>query len=355
MASLCKPASQAQPLQEAMLDSLVLYPNNQPQEKHVSSEQRASYSIYQANELALPESSSSLPNYYTTLALGATVVCSAGALMQYTQTGLWHQSDRLMSEKTIVQSEQSEPATAVVTPPISASQTVATFSPRTDTTADCINGSCQGLELPDRSMTQRSKLQALQVEKEQFQIKAALQKLQVQQAILAHRSDDLAHRHAESEMRAQQLNQQFATLSTRLALHPNDAEQIANLLYADVNYQRNRLKLNDLREAIAIEYSRPISDNPQLELLYKQYAREMEQLGQIAQNALANYIANISVEFSDPIWQDEQYYSQLQVLMDVAHLRQMQNIEQNTLTQMEIELSQQQMEVAILLKKNRLS
>ncbi|MBT9316108.1 GumC domain-containing protein [Leptothoe spongobia] len=345
MSSLCKPANQPQPLQGLMLNGLAVYPNKQqPKQKTQRGKRSTTRSIYWTNELAISESSSPPSQYHTALALGATMVCSAGALMQYTETGLWHQSHRLIPDKTISQSQKSEPATDVTTPPISDSQTTASFSSRADG-SNCKNGTCQGLESIDRHSPLQANSQALLSEMRQSQTESSVYKLQTQQAILSHRSTDLAHLQKDLEARSQQSNQQFASLTTRLAIHPEDAKQIENLLNLDTSYQVYRLRLNSLKAAIAIEYSKPVVDNPQLELLYSQYAQELAQLRQIAQNILANYIANVSVEFPDTIWQDKEYYHLLQALMDVAHRRQVHIIEYNTLTVMRAQLNQRRTEI----------
>ena len=332
-----------------MFDGSAVAPKKQDKQKKPRIKPGTLRSIYWIDNLATPRPSNPSP-YYTALALGATVVCSAGALMQHTETGLWQQSDSSPSNKAVAQSEQPESDTDVTTPPIATSQTPASFSSRA---TSCKDSTCQGLEFIDRRMSLQAQLQALRAKRGQLQTKgSAAQHLQTQQAILASRSNDLAQLQAKLEERVQTSNQQFAHLTTRLAIHPDDAKQIANLLNTDTSYQINRLKLSALKDAIAIEYSKPVADNPQLELLYKQYAQELEQLRQIAQTVLANYIAQVSAEFPDPIWQDEKYYSLLQALIDVAHLRQMQIVEHNTLAAMNAQLHQQRTELATLLDKN---
>ncbi|NEQ53683.1 MAG: hypothetical protein F6K11_26715 [Leptolyngbya sp. SIO3F4] len=350
MSSLCKPASPTQPLQGIMLDGLVRSPKSQHKEKIQRGKQRT-HSIYWTDELAISEASSTLSPYYTALALGTTVVCSAGALMHYTTPGVWHQSDNQPSDQTVAQSKQSETATSVVTPPIATSQTAASFSPRTDSTA-CSNGTCKGSKFANRRISLQAQLQALRAEREQLQVQHSAHQLQTQQAILSHRSDDLVNRQTALAQRTQKLNQQFDSLTHQLALHPKDVEQIENLLNEDTSYQVNRLRLSGLKDAIAIEYSKPVLDNPQLEVLYGQYAQELEQLRQIAQTVLADYITYVSAEFPNPLWHDDEYYSQLQKLMDVTHLRQMQIVEHNTLAQMQAQLNHQRKEVAVLLEKN---
>lgn len=330
-------------LQELMMDSVTVYPSQHPQRRQYSPSPR---SIYWTDKLAISRSSTVLPHYHTALALGATLVCSAGALIQHTEKSEVHSFDRLPSDKVIAQAQQVEPTVAVVTPPIATPQTAASFSPRTDAT-HCTNGTCQGQASMDRHIPlQASYSQALPTERAPLQPQNAEQ--QTQQAILAHRKTDLAHLQADLEARAQQSNQEFANLTTHLAIHPEDAEQIAGLLNKDASYQLNRLRLSGLKDAIAVEYSKPIADNPHLELLYDQYAQELTQLSQIAQTVLAQYIANVSAEFPDPLWQDEEYYALLQELIDIAHRRQMQVIESNILAQMEEQLTPHRTEVATL-------
>ncbi len=329
MSSLCKPADQTPLLQRLMLDGVIpssniQYPNIQYKEKNQRRKLGKSRSVYWTDNLTISEPSSNLSHYYyTTLVIGATAVCSAGALMQHVKTGLWHQSDSLTSDKTVVQSEKSESVTTVVTPPIAASQTTASFSSRVDHSSR-VDQALKG---------------------EQFQT-AQVHQLRTHQAILAHRSADLANRQAELEENSKQLNQRVAHLTTYLDIHPDDVEQVANLLDTDTTYQINRLKLNNLKEAIALEYSKPVIDNPQLEVLYDQYTQELDQLRQIAQNVLANYITNVGDEF------DEKSYNLLQELIDLAHFRQIQVIQHNMLAQMDTQLSQQRTELAVLLSQN---
>lgn len=351
MASLCKPASQAQTMQGLTLDSLVLAPKH-PYRKKTQRSKKASTSrsIYWTDELAISDSSTTLSPYYTALALGATAVCSAGALMQYAE--LQHRSEKSISDQTIVSAQPSEPSTAVVTPPIAASQTAASFSARADNPpTPCQGSTCQS-QTSGNQGTIQSQLQPLNTAEETFQAKSTLHKLQSQQAILTHRSDDIAQRQAELVARAEKLNQQFITVTTRLSVHPEDAEQIANLLNTNATYQANRLKLSGLKAAIAVEYSKPVVDNAQLNVLYSQYAQELEQLRHIAQDVLAQYIVEVSAGLSEPIWQDEEFYSLLRTLMDIAHFRQMHIIEHNVLAQMDAQLNQQRTELAALVEQN---
>ncbi len=318
------------------------YPHRQAPGKSQRSQYGTSQApIYWTDKLAISRSSTALPHYHTALALGATLVCSAGALMQDTAKDVLHPSDRLPSDKTMAQAKQTATAAAVITPPVATSPTAVSFSPRTGA-AHCANGSCQGLD---------RQIQAPPSAREQLQPPQSAEQ-RTQEAILAHRRADLASLQADLEARTQQSNEQFASLTTHLAIHPEEAEQIANLLNQDANYQLNRLRLSGLKDAIAIEYSKPVANNPHLELLYDQYAEELAQLRQIAQNVLVNYIAHVSAEFPDPLWQDEQYYSSLQALIDVAHLRQMQVIEHNVLAQMDEQLTPHRTEIAALPNQN---
>lgn len=351
MASLCKPASQAQSHQGLTLEGLVRNPRHQYKRQPHQPKAIGSRSIYWADELAISNSSSNLSPYYTALALGATVVCSAGALIQHTDTDVWPQSEPLTSGKTIVELEPTEVDAAVVTPTITAAQTSASFSPRaTNNATACQDGNCQGQAF----IEQPSSVQSHALNTAQESLQSTLHTLQTQQAILTHRKDDIAQRQATLATKSQKLSQQFARLTTQLGIHPEDAEQIANLLNLDTTYQVNRLRLNGLKEAIAIEYSQPTVDNAQLETLYNQYAQELEELRNIAQNVLAEYLVEVSAGLSTPIWQDQAYYSMLRELMDIAHLSQMQDIEHNTLAAMSEQLNQRRTELAVLVEKNTL-
>ncbi|MEM9482158.1 MAG: hypothetical protein AAGA83_00545 [Cyanobacteria bacterium P01_F01_bin.116] len=348
MASLCKPASQTQTMQGLTLNGLIPAPKHRYKKQTQPSKSITHRSIYWTDELAISDSSTTLSPYYTALALGATVVCSAGALMQYAEVQQ-PQSEKSISDKTIFTAEQSELSNAVNTPPIAASQTAASFSPRPGINAtSCQDDNCQAQGSSEQSITQSQLQPTAEV---QFQA-STLHKLQSQQAILAHRSDDIAQRQAALAARSETLNQQFANVTTRLGIHPEDAEQIASLLNTDSTYQANRLNLSGLKMAIAIEYSKPVVNNAQLDVLYSQYAQDLERLRDLAQDVLAQYLVEVSAGLSAPIWQDEEVYSLLRTLMDVAHFRQMQVIEHNVLAQMDAQLNQQRTKLTALVEEN---
>ncbi|MEM9808149.1 MAG: hypothetical protein AAF959_23020 [Cyanobacteria bacterium P01_D01_bin.56] len=348
MSSLCNPANPTQSLQELMIDCLVDYPNNQQQENNSNTE-RPSRSVYWADDLSPSGSSSTLSRYHTALAFGATVVCSAGAIMQHTETGFWHQPESIVPENT-VRLEQSKADPTVVTPPIASPQTAASFS--AGAAADCKDETCKGLAFIDQRLPElQAKVRSLRSEMEQFQANHTAQNLQTHRSILAYRGTDVARRHAELEVRSQQLTQQFSSLTAALAIHPDEAKQVANLLNTDSTYQTALQQLNELQNAISIEYSNPELDNPQLESLYGQYAEIANQLRQTAQNVITHYISTVSVESPDPLWQEDSYHGLFQELIDLAHLRQMLVVEKGTLAKIDEQLTQRRTELAVLLRQ----
>lgn len=370
-----------------MIDCLVDYPNNQCQENKQDTHNDRSSSAYWAEELSVSGSSSSLSRYHTALAFGATVVCSAGALMQHTGTGLWHPTNTgvPVSENTI-SLEQSDADAQVLTPPIAGPQNSVSFSAGADAIngrsgadainrsagADAINRSagadatnrsagadsnckssdCKGLAFIEQRLPEiQEEVRTLRAEMQQFQTQHTAQNLQTHRSVLSYRSSDVVRRQAELEVRSQQLTQQFASLTSALALQPEEANYIASLLKTDTAYQSSLQQLQALERNLAIEYSNPDLDNSQLEGLYTEYAQGAEQLRRIAQTVLAKYVSAASVESSDPLWQEDSYQTLLQELMDLSHLRQMLVVEQNTLAQMEEQLTQRRTELAVLLKQ----
>lgn len=339
-----------------MIDCLVFYPDNHPQENSQRAEEVLASSIYWTDELAITGSSvNTLSRYHTALAFGATVACSAGALMQYTETGFWYQLDTPAPDNTVITLEKSEPAeSTVVTPPVAVPETAAAFSPQPDVppAAECNDSTCKGLAFIDQRLPElQAEVQTLRSEMEQFQTQHTAQNLQTHQSILAYRSSDVARRYAELDQRSQQLDQQVASLTAALAIHPDEAEQIASLLRTDTRYQTTLSQLLGLQGAIAFEYSNPELDNLQLEQLYDQYAEVADQLRTIAQDALGYYVANVSFESPDPLWQEDTYYGLLQELIDLAHFRQMHVVEQGTLARMDDNLTQRRTELTVLLRQ----
>lgn len=353
-----------------MIDCLVDYPNNQCQENKQNTHNGRSGSAYWAEDLSVSGSSSSFSRYHTALAFGATVVCSAGAIMQHTETGFWHSPHPDVSENTI-SLEQSVADAQVLTPPIAGPQTSAAFSPVADgtnrspmadrtnrspvadgTDANCKDSDCKGLAFIEQRLPEiQEQVRTLRAEMQQFQTQHTAQNLQTHRSVLSYRSSNVVRRQAELEVRSQQLTQQFASLTSALALQPDEANYIASLLKTDTAYQTSLQQLQALERNLAVEYSNPDLDNSQLEGLYSEYAQGAEQLRQIAQTVLAKYISAASVESPDPLWQEDSYQTLLQELMDLSHLRQMLVVEQNTLAQMEEQLTQRRTELAVLLKQ----
>lgn len=346
-----------------MIDCLVDYPNNQCQENKQDTHNGKSSSAYWADDLSVSGSSSSFSRYHTALAFGATVVCSAGAIMQHTETGVWHSPNPGLpvSENTIGL-EQSDTDTQVLTPPIAGPQTSASFSSIADatnksavadeTSRNCKDSDCKGLAFIEQRLPEiQEQVRTLRAEMQQFQTQHTAQNLQTHRSVLSYRSSDVVRRQAELEVRSQQLTQQFASLTSALALQPDEANHIASLLTTDAAYQSSLRQLQTLEHNLAVEYSNPDLDNSQLESLYTEYAQGAEQLRQIAQTVLVKYISTASLESSDPLWQENSYQALLQELMDLSHLRQMLVVEQDTLAQMEDQLTQRRTELAVLLKQ----
>lgn len=354
MTSVCETTHPIQPLQEVMINCLVYHPSNQHPENMHDSETIMPSSIYWTEDLAISGSSSTLSRYHTALAVGATVVCSAGAIMQHTDVGFWPQpATTIPVAENTIGLKQSDADTQVLTPPIDGPQLRAAFSTAAaENNSTCHDSTCKGLAFIEKRLPEiQAQVRELRTEMQQFQTQHTSQNLQTYRSILAYRSNDVARRQAELAGKSQQLEQQFISLTAVLALQPNEANQIANLLKTDTTYQRRLQQLQALEQEIAIEYSNLDLNNEQLEILYTEYAQMAEQLRQIAQTVLVNYVSAASVEFSDPLWQEDSYQALLQELMDLSHLRQMLVVEQHTLAQIEIKLVERRDELAVLLKE----
>ena len=323
---------------------------------------------YWTDGLSIAAPSSAIGWYHSALAVGATLVCSAGALMQYTETGLWSQMEavppRPIDTNSTEQAEAND-ADAVSIPPIASSQNqpAVAFSESSKTpfrttpfttaaSSSCDDSTCKGLTFIEQRLPEiQSQIRELRAEMQQFQTQHTAQNLQTHRSILAHRSTDVARRQAELEVRSQQLDQQFASLTAALALHPEEANAIANVLQTDTSYQTNLQYLKTLEQHIAVEYSNPALDNNHLIILYTDYSEAAQQLRQIAQAALADYVATESLKSPDPLWQEGSYQVLLQELIDLSHLRQMLIVEQSTFHQIDARLAERRNELAVLLKQ----
>lgn len=342
-----------------MIECLVDYPSIQHQENNQTAKKTESDSVYWAGDLSITESLSPFSRYHTALAFGATVVCSAGAIMQHTETGFWEQSiSTPSSEKNLIQLERATLDTDVVAPPIAGPQANVSFSSAAivkddgEATNVCRDSTCKGLTFIDQRLPElQEQVRILRVEMEQFQKQHTTQNLETHRSVLAYRSADVVRRQADLEARSQQLSQQFASLTSALALQPDESRQIANLLNTDSDYQASLQQLQALEREIAVEYSNPDLDGTQLEILYTEYAQIADQLRQTAQSVLADYVSAISIESPDPLWQEDSYLALLQELIDLAHLQQMLTVEQNTLAQIDEQLVQRRRELAVLLKQ----
>ncbi|MEM9978705.1 MAG: hypothetical protein AAF808_13855 [Cyanobacteria bacterium P01_D01_bin.2] len=296
--------------------------------------------------------SSSLWWYHSALAVGATVVCSAGAIMQYTEAGLWSQGETVTPNPAHAkQSDQTEAASQVATPPVVNSQERPVFSSsaKTDT---CKDGTCKGIAFIEQRLPEiQGEIRELRTEMQQFQKRHTAQNLQTHRSILVYRSTDVARKQAELEVRSQQLDQQLSSLTSALTLQPAEVSQIANLLQADNAYQELLQQLHALESDIAIEYSNPDLNSERFNTLYAEYSQTANELRQIAQAVLADYVAAVSLESPDPLWQEDSYHALLQELMDLSHLRQMLAVEENTLAQMDSHLTVRRTELASLLKQ----
>ncbi|MEM1239575.1 MAG: hypothetical protein AAGI45_07035 [Cyanobacteria bacterium P01_H01_bin.26] len=297
--------------------------------------------------------SSSLWWYHSALAVGATVVCSAGAIMQYTEAGLWSQQETVTPNPAHTkQSAQTEAASQVSTPPVVNSQERPVFSSSAPDSKTCKDGTCKGIAFIERRLPEiQGEIRELRTEMQQFQKRHTAQNLQTHRSILVYRSTDVARKQAELAVRSQQLDQQLSSLTSALALQPAEVSQIASLLQTDTAYQGLLQQLQALESDIAIEYSNPDLNSERFNTLYAEYSQTANELRQIAQAVLADYVAAVSLESPDPLWQEDSYHALLQELMDLSHLRQMLAVEENTLAQMDSHLTVRRTELASLLKQ----
>ena len=311
---------------------------------------------YWADDLSMSSPSSALWQYHTALALGATMVCSAGALMQYTETGLWQPTDVTAGDAGTTETvKRATDDAQVTTPPVENPQTQAAglfSSVRGDRENDCKDSTCKGIAFIDQQLPEiQAQVRQLRSEMQLFQAKHTTQNLQTHRTVLAYRSSGLANRQAELVVRSQQLSQQFASTTSLLALQPDEVNHITNLLQADANYQHQLQQLQSLENAIADEFSSPDLDNTQLGELYAGYYQIENQLRQIAQSVLADHIYVASLESPDPLWQEAAYQQPLQELIDLSHQHHMLMMEQSTLDQIAIKLTERRTELASLLKQ----
>ena len=330
----------------------------QAQESDLAPEAPASAPAYWTDDdLSIPTPPSSPWQYHTALAIGATVVCSAGAVMQYAETGLWTQSDNVGpdSDSTANIKQTKDAAdTQVSTPPIATpqAQSSVSFSAGTSERSTCRDSTCKGLEFIDRQMPQiQEQVRQLRTEMQLFQSKHTTQNLQTHRTVLSYRSSALASNQAELTVRSQQLEQKFSSVVSILALQPDEISQITNLLQTNADYQGQLQQLRGLQGKIAVEFSNPDLDSTHLQELYTAYYQIEGQLRQTAQVILANHIYAASLESPDPLWQEASYEAPLQQLIDLAHHHQMLVLEQQTINQIAAKLAEQRTELANLLRQ----
>lgn len=358
MTSICNTGKSVQSWQQLMADCLEEQPLYQRQDNDVSPRTTASNKVYWVDDLSVPTPSSSPWQYHTALAIGATMVCSAGAVMQYAETGFWHQSDDTVSDAANTVSgkqAESDVDAQVATPPITSPQTKAAhlFSSNTkDASGDCKDSTCKGLAFIDQQVPQiQDQVRKLRTEMQLFQAKHTTQNLQTHRTVLAYRGNDLARKQAELLVRSQQLDQKFSDTTAILALHQDEIIYLTNLLQTDAQYQTQLQQLKTLENDIAVEFSEPDLDNTQLQELYAAYYQSESQLRQTAQSVLSDYIYATSLESPDPLWQEASYIESLQELIDLSHQNQMLVMEQQTLDLIATKLSVRRTELASLLRQ----
>lgn len=356
MTSFCNATNSIRAWQRLAAEGLGEQTLYQRKDDHSDSHITESDSVYWADDLSVPTPHSSPWQYHTALAIGATVVCSAGAIMQYTETGLWHQADDIEPGSTArVESDQTKTDAQVSTPPIVSPQTSAgvSFSISADNSdSTCKDSTCKGLEFIDQQVPQiQDQVRQLRAEMQQFQAKYTTQNLQTHRTVLAYRSSDLAHRQAELKVRSQKLHQDIANVVSVLALQPDEVSYFTELLKTDTQYQNQLQQLQTLEQDIAIEFSTPDLDDTQLKELYSSYTQIENQLRYTAQAVLADYIYAANLESADPLWQESTYGDALQELMDLSHQQQMLVMEQRTLSQIEAKLTERRTELASLLRQ----
>ena len=358
MTSFCNATNSIRAWQRLAAEGLGDQTLYQRQDDYSDSHMAESENVYWADDLSIPTPHSSPWQYHTALAIGATVVCSAGAIMQYTETGLWHQPDDTESKSgnTVnVNPAKAETDEQVSTPPIASPQASAgvSFSASThNSDSTCKDSTCKGLEFIEQQVPQiQDQVRQLRTEMQLFQAKHTTQNLQTHRAVLAYRSSDLANRQAELKVRSQKLDQEIANVVSILALQPDEVSYFTELLQTDTQYQNQLQQLQALEQDIAVEFSTPDLDDTQLGELYASYAQIENQLRYTAQIVLADYVHAASVESSDPLWQEPTYGDSLQELMDLSHQQQMLAIEQHTLSQIAAKLTERRTELASLLRQ----
>lgn len=356
MTSSCKPVDSTQSWQWLLADSQDDNALYQHSEDCSEPKSLASQLGYWTDDLAISSQSPAFWQYQTALALGATVVCSAGALMQYADAGFWEQTDTTSPNATNAvdkRTTQSVSDAKVATPPIVTPQVrsnAAFSSAERDNT--CTDSTCKGLEFIDQQLPEiQEQVRQLRTEMQSFQEKHTPQNLQTHRTVLAYRSSDLSRKQAELVVRSQQLEQKVDNVTAILALQPDEVSHIASLIHTDVAYQGHLQQLRTLENDIANEFSNPEINTTQLGELYAVYYRLESELRQMAQNALADYMYVASQESSDPIWQEAGYHAPLQELIDLSHQHQMLVMEQSTLNHVEAKLTERRTELASLLRQ----
>ncbi|ESA34070.1 capsular exopolysaccharide biosynthesis protein [Leptolyngbya sp. Heron Island J] len=360
MTSFCNVTKSIQAWPRLAADCLGDQTLYQRQDNNLDSDTIESDNVYWADELdglSVPTPHTSPWQYHTALAIGATVVCSAGAIMQYTETGLWQPEETgPASGNTVsVNPAKSETDAQVSTPPIASPQAAASvsFSANAQNSGNtCKDSTCKGLEFIEQQVPQiQDQVRQLRAEMQLFQSKHTTQNLQTHRTVLAYRSGDLANRQAELVVRSQELNQKVVSVTSLLALQPDEASYFTNLLQADTQYQNQLQQLQAIEADIRVEFSNPDLDNTHLGELYATYYQIENQLRYTAQMVLADYIYTASLESADPLWQEPTYQTSLQDLMDLSHQQKMVAMEQRTLNQIEAKLTERRTELASLLRQ----
>lgn len=356
MTSFCNITDSVHPWRRLVADCLRDQTIYQRQDDELNAETAESRNVYWTDDLSISRPPSSSWQYHAALAVGATVVCSAGALMQYAETGLWPQADNAApgsdSSANIKQAEADTDAAQVSTPPVAMSQASSDVSFSSNIDDTCKDSTCKGITFIDQQVPQiQEQVRQLRTEMQLFQAKHTTQNLQTHRTVLAYRSSDLASRQAELMVRSQQLNQKFSNVTSVLALQPDEVGHITNLLQTDAAYQQQLQQLQVLENDIAVEFSNPDLDNTHLGELYAVYYQIENQLRHTAQAVLADYVYAASLESPDPFWQEVSYQAPLQELIDLSHQHQMLKIEQQTLNQIATKLTERRTELASLLRQ----
>lgn len=194
----------------------------------------------------------------------------------------------------------------------------------------CQTSACQGLQFIDAQLPQlQQRVKELQTKLQAFQQQHGVTNPVTQGQQLSFYTVEIAKQKAEIQVKLDQAHDQSKMLQARLGIETDKALAIA-LLNQDLAYRRQLAQLQSLESQLIQEFSQPQLRSDRIKALVESYQKQLTQLHQQAQAALAHQLAN-HADLQHALFNQPERLQILQQWIDTVYYIQILQMRQQTI------------------------